>query len=237
MRGPEALRVRLVRDAAQHDVVGQRREDDRGVPRPGRRRADDPHAGSARIEHSEGDGPRSDRPDLPDDPRRQPGARSGEVLAVPAVWPSQLGLGTGQPDLGRRARRLPEHLQRQHARRRDARDARRHHQRGRDREHVWHRRGDPGQQRSVALLGMVADRPALPVAADGEPQCDAQRRQVLGQRRRAVPHRQSAESGCAVRAERAVDGRLDAAGARPREQHGRADDRDAAGRGRRGGGF
>ena len=95
-------------------------------------------------------------------------------------------------------------------------------------EHVWHRRRHPGQQRSVALLRLGADRPAIPVAADGEPQCDAPRRQVLGQRGRAVPHRQSAESGCAVRAERAVDGRLDAAGARPRDEHGRADDRGYA---------
>ena len=62
------------------------------------------------------------------------------------------GSGQAGTDLGRRAGRLPEHLQRQHARRRDARDARRHHQRGRDCEHVWHRRGHPGQQRSVALL-------------------------------------------------------------------------------------
>ena len=78
LRGPQALRVRLVRDAAQHDVVGRRREDDRRVPGPRRRRADDPHAGSARIEHSEGDRPRRDRPDLPDDARRQPGAGSGD---------------------------------------------------------------------------------------------------------------------------------------------------------------
>ena len=84
-----------------------------------------------------------------------------------------------------RAGRLPEHLQRQHARRRDARNARRHHQRGRDREHVRHRRRHPGQQRSVALLRVGADRPAIPVAADGQPQCDAPRRQVLGQRGRS----------------------------------------------------
>ena len=101
LRGPQALRVRLVRDAAQHDVVGQRREDDRGVPRPRRRRAVHPHAGSARVEHSEGHRPRRDRPDLPDDARRQPGAGSGEVLALPAVRPSQLGLGTGRTRSGR----------------------------------------------------------------------------------------------------------------------------------------
>ena len=76
-----------------------------------------------------------------------------------------------------------------------------------------------GNNDLIALLGMVADRPALSVAADGQPQRDAPRRQVLGQRRRTVPDRQPAESRCAVRAERTVDGRLDAAGARAREHH------------------
>ena len=90
LRGAQALRLRLVRDAAQHDVVGQRREDDRGVPWTRRRGADDSDAGSARVEHSEGDRPRGDRSDLPDHTRRSPGAGSGAVLAFPTVWPSQL---------------------------------------------------------------------------------------------------------------------------------------------------
>ena len=101
LRGPQALRLRLVRDAAQHDVVGRRREDDRGVPWPRRRRADDPHAGSARVEHSEGDRPRRDRIDLPDDPRRSSGAGSGALLALSAVWPPQFGIRTGRPRSGR----------------------------------------------------------------------------------------------------------------------------------------
>ena len=83
------------------------------------------------------------------------------------------GVGTGRPGVVQRSRRLPEHLQRQHARRRDARDARRHPQRGRDREHLRHRRGHSGQQRSVALLRVGAERSALPGAADGQPQRDA----------------------------------------------------------------
>ena len=93
-----------------------------------------------------------DRPDLPDDPRWAPGARGRALRALSADRPPQLRLGAGRPRLARRARRLPEHVQRQHARRRDARDSRWHRQRGRDRQHVRRRRGDSGQQRSLALL-------------------------------------------------------------------------------------
>ena len=78
------------------------------------------------------------------------------------------------------------------------------------------RRGHSGQQRSLAILRVGADRSALPGAADGQPQRDAQGRQVLGQCRAAVSHRQPAQSRRAVRSERPVDGRLDAAAARGR---------------------
>ena len=62
-------------------------------PGPGRRRADDPDAGSARVEHPEGDRPRRDRVDLPDDSRWPSGARGRALLALPPFGRRSSGAG------------------------------------------------------------------------------------------------------------------------------------------------
>ena len=90
LRGGQALRLHLVRDAAQHDVVRRGAADDSGVPRRGRR-ADDPHAGCPRVEHSEGDRSRRHRRHRADRRRRPRGARRRALLALPAVRAPQLG--------------------------------------------------------------------------------------------------------------------------------------------------
>ena len=84
---------------------------------------------------------------------------------------------------------LPRHRQRQHARRRHDRDARGRRERRGNRGDPRRRRRADRQQRSVELLGVVAERPPLPGRADQGARCGAQVRQVLRQRRRAVPER------------------------------------------------
>ena len=71
--------------------------------------------------------------------------------------------------------------------------------------------------------GWEQNDPRYQAIADGQPQCDASGRQVLGQCGPAVPHRQPAQRRRAVRSERTVDGWLGAAGARTRQRRG-ADD-------------
>ena len=57
LRGRQALRLHLVRDAAQHDVLRRREAHADGLPSGGRR-THGPHARRARVEHSEGHRPR-----------------------------------------------------------------------------------------------------------------------------------------------------------------------------------
>jgi hypothetical protein len=174
-------------------------------PGPRRCRSVHPHAGSARVEHPEGHRSRRDRPDLPDDPGWQSGAGRGEVLALPAVWPPQLGLGqAGSVWAG-----VPGGYQNTFN----------------DNMLVV--------VMLETLDGIInADEIANTFGIDvviqgnndlsrfsGWSQTDPRYQSLLtvsrnatlhagkfwGQRRRAVPDRQPAECGCAVRAERAVD--------------------------------
>ena len=183
----QALRLHLVRDAAQHDVVGRGAADDAGLPRRRRRGADDPHARRARVDDPEGHRPRRHRRHRPDGGRCPRGARRGAVLALPAGRPPQLRRRLVRPGVA--GRQLPRHGQRQHARRRHDRDARGRRQRRGDRRDARRRRRDDRQQRSLELLRVAAERPAL----SGRPGQGARRRaevrQVLRQRGRPVSER------------------------------------------------
>ena len=88
LRGRQALRLHLVRDAAQHDVLRRGAAHDDGLPSR-RRRADDPHAGCVRVEHPEGHRPRRAR-----DHRSRPStmrSRRGTRRASPGIRRSDAG--------------------------------------------------------------------------------------------------------------------------------------------------
>ena len=84
LRGRQAFRLHLVRDAAQHDVVRRGPAHDPRVPWR-RRRADGAHARRARVEHSEGHRSRRPGHHRADGGRRARGAGCGAVLALSAV--------------------------------------------------------------------------------------------------------------------------------------------------------
>ena len=116
----------------QHSTMSYRRgaPDDSRLPRC-RRGADDPHARRARIEDPEGDRPRCDRRHRADRGRCARGAGRGAVLALSAVRPAQLGRRVVRSGVARG--QLPRDGQRQHARHRHDRNARRCGQRRGDR--------------------------------------------------------------------------------------------------------
>ena len=221
LRGGEALRLHLVRDAAQHDVVG------RDPPHAGRlsarrRGAVHPHARCLRVQHPEGHRPRRARHHRADRGRRARSAGCGAVLALSAVRPAQCRRRVLQsalvgPQLS------PDH-QRQHARHRDDRDARGRGDGRGDRGDAWRGRRDPGQQRSLELFGVAAERSALSGRDHQGARRRAEVREVLRECRRAVLERLHRQRRHADGAERPGVRRLDTAWTRwprTRRQSGR----------------
>ena len=100
LRSRQAFRLHLVRDAAQHDVVGRSPSNDRGVSQGGSG-ADGPHARCLRVEHPEGDRHRRARHHRSHGGRCPRGAGRGALLPVSAVRTSKRRRRTVQPDLGR----------------------------------------------------------------------------------------------------------------------------------------
>ena len=151
LRSRQALRLHLVRDAAQHDVLRRGAADDGGVPRC-RRRADDPHARRAGVEHPEGHRSRRPRDHRPDRGRCTRSAGCGAVLALSAVWtPQRRRRGVPRP-VEPAGVELSRDDQRQHAGHGDDRDARRRGDGQRDRRDPRRGRRHHRQQRPVEFL-------------------------------------------------------------------------------------
>ena len=115
LRGRQAFRLHLVRDAAQHDVLRRRATDDPGVPSR-RSGSDGPHAGCARIEHSESHRPRRPWDHRSHRRRRVGGSRLGTLLPLSPVRTKERGWRRLSRDLEPAWPQLSRDDQRQHAR-------------------------------------------------------------------------------------------------------------------------